>query len=65
MPVETHSTGKLSRDPQITLTMSRSSPPLQIDGGPRLGHGKGDTPSFDKEVSGPQHRDGHVPAMRT
>ncbi len=55
--------GSSHSDPQITLTMSRSSPPR--DGGTRTGHGKGDTPSFDEEVSGPQHCDGHVPAMRT
>ncbi len=49
--------------PLITLTMSRSSTPKP--GGARMGHGKGDTPSFGEDVSGTQHRDGHVPAMRT
>ncbi len=50
-------------NPQITLTMSRSSPPKP--GGARTGQGEGDTPSFDEDVSGTQYRDGHVPAMRT
>ncbi len=39
--------------------MSRSSPPKP--GGARTGQGEGDTPPFDEEVSGTQHRDGHVP----
>ncbi len=51
--------------PQIALTTSQSSPPLLRDGGTRTGHGKGDTSSFDEEVCGLQHRDGHIPAVRT
>ncbi len=42
-------------NPQITLTMSQSSPPKP--GGAKMGQGE--------EVSRTQHRDGHVPAMRT
>ncbi len=42
--------------------MSRSSPPLLRDGETRKGHGEGDIPLFEEEVSGPQHCDGHVPA---
>ncbi len=37
--------------------MSRSSPPRT--GGARTGHGKGDIPPFDEEVSGAPHPETH------
>ncbi len=49
-------------DPQITLALSRGSPP---SGGTRTGQSKGDTPTSSEEVSGAQHRHGHVPTVRT